>query len=34
VRDQLCNIYRTLCMWETKFHTHMKQLAVLWFCVV
>jgi hypothetical protein len=20
-------------MWETKFHTHTKQLAQLWFCI-
>jgi hypothetical protein len=20
-------------MWETKFHTHTKQLAELWFCI-
>jgi hypothetical protein len=27
------SIYVLPLMWETKFHTHTKQLAELWFCI-
>jgi hypothetical protein len=26
-------VYVRFLIWETKFHTHTKQLAELWFCI-
>jgi hypothetical protein len=32
--SQTASVYYALpLMWETKFHTHTKQLAELWFCI-
>jgi hypothetical protein len=31
--DTTTSVYTVLLIWETKFHTHTKQLAEFLFCV-
>jgi hypothetical protein len=31
--SQTPSVYSLPLAWETKFHTHTKQLAELWFCI-